>query len=142
MRPKHPSMHTHTHERRITKHPVLVALEQHCCCAYFVTLPFSSGVGLQLAGKAIDALFGFEPFFDLSVRMAREKIVKRASLVGVNWAGAVDRMRRNMDELEAEYDRLLDREVRTPRFALRPVVVCGRCGGSLVGRSTAVCVSL
>ena len=71
----------------------------------------SPTLGLRLTAKAIDVLFGFEPFFDLSVRKAREKIVKRSSLVGVNWAESIDNMRRNMDELENEYDRLLDRKV-------------------------------
>lgn len=61
--------------------------------------------------KAIDGMFGFEPLFDLSVRKAREKIVMRSGLVGVNWAESIDNMRRNMDELENEYDRLLDRKV-------------------------------
>lgn len=71
----------------------------------------SPTLGLQLTTKAIDILFGFEPFFDLSVRKAREKIVERSSMVGVNWSESIDNMRRNMDELENDYDRLLNREV-------------------------------
>lgn len=92
---------------------------------------FSSGVGMQLRGKVIDALFGFEPFFDISVKKAREKIVLRASRVGMSWADTVDGMRRNMDELEAEYDRLLDREVRG--YLSSPPRRRRRCGGPFVG---------
>eukprot|EP00903_Cladosiphon_okamuranus_P015010 g13889.t1 len=80
----------------------------------------SPTLGLQLTAKAIDVLFGFEPFFDLSVRKAREKIVKRSSMVGVNWSESIDNMRRNMDELEKEYDRLLDRKISTPSYYYAP----------------------
>lgn len=79
--------------------------------SYVSDANLSPTLGLRLTAKAIDVLFGFEPFFDLSVRKAREKIVKRSSMVGVNWAESIDNMRRNMDELENEYDRLLDRKV-------------------------------
>lgn len=84
---------------------------------------FSPTLGLRLTGKAIDVLFGFEPFFDTTVRQAREKIVKRADIVGISWSESIDGMRRNMDELEGEYDRLLDRKVlATCGYLLPPSV--------------------
>lgn len=59
----------------------------------------------------MDTLFTFEPFFDRMVADAREKIVARSDLLGVGWEERVDRMRRNMDQLEEEYDRVLSPEV-------------------------------
>lgn len=66
---------------------------------------------MQLTTQAIDALFAFEPFFDFATVKAREKIVKRADSLGVGWGDRVDSMRRSMDQLQAEYDGLLDTEV-------------------------------
>lgn len=43
---------------------------------------------------------------------AREKIVLRADSLGVGWGDRVDAMRRSMDQLQAEYDGLLDAKVR------------------------------
>lgn len=67
---------------------------------------------MKVVSKAIDTLFAFEPFFDYMVVEAREKIVKRSYTLGVGWAENVDGMKRNMDELQGEYDRLLDAKVR------------------------------
>lgn len=44
---------------------------------------------------------------------ARDKIIKRSYLLGVGWSETVDGMRRNMHELETEYDRVLDQKVNT-----------------------------
>ena len=66
---------------------------------------------MQLTTKAIDALFAFEPFFEFATVNAREKIVKRADSLGVGWGDRVDSMRRSMDQLQAEYDGLLDTKV-------------------------------
>lgn len=80
----------------------------------------SPSLGLRLTGKAIDVLFGFEPFFDLTVKQARDKIVMRAGIVGINWSESIDGMRRNMHELEGEYDRVLDRKISTPSYYYAP----------------------
>lgn len=82
----------------------------------------SSSLGLQLTTRAIDALFAFEPFFDFATVKAREKIVKRADSLGVGWGDRVDSMRRSMDQLQAEYDGLLDTKVSdfTPEYYRAP----------------------
>lgn len=72
----------------------------------------SPSLQLKLTTKAIDTLFAFEPFFAFATDNARKKIVDRADSLGVGWGERVDGMRRSMDELQAEYDGLLDDEVR------------------------------
>lgn len=68
-------------------------------------------MGLKLTTKAIDVLFGIEPFFEKMKVEARDKIIDRSYLLGVGWSESVDGMRRNMDELQSEYDRVLEPKV-------------------------------
>lgn len=70
-----------------------------------------SSLGLRLTTSAIETLFKFEPFFARATVKARKKIIDRADTLGVRWDERVDGMRRSMDQLEQQYQSLLDPEV-------------------------------
>ncbi|CBJ30227.1 Methyltransferase type 11 [Ectocarpus siliculosus] len=118
---KHGGCERHERRRRSRMHANAFSEEDsYATLAGLEEKQGSSDLGLKVVSKAIDTLFAFEPFFDYMVVEAREKIVKRSYTLGVGWAENVDGMRRNMDELQGEYDRLLDAKVSTPSYYYAP----------------------
>ncbi|CAM9879814.1 unnamed protein product [Pylaiella littoralis] len=111
----------HQQSRRTPRmHASDVSVEDSYATLAGLEMEEKQSLGFALTTKAIDVLFKIDPLFENMKNKARDKIIKRSYLLGVGWSESVDGMRRNMDELETEYGRVLDQKVSTPSYYYAP----------------------
>jgi len=86
----------------------------------FPPRPAAPAPQTSVVARLVDALFKFEPLFAMATKAAREKIVKRAEAIGIDWASTIAE-RERVDwarEAEAVVDPAL--AARLPEYWLVP----------------------